>query len=98
VVNVTEGPVVTTFEFEPAPGTKSSKIVNISNDLARMLKSESIRVIPALPGKVTVGIEIPSEKRRVIRFGDIAKKLKSGGKELILPRSFRGRYLWRAGH
>src|SRR5881396_3249900 len=59
ITNITVGPVVTTLEYEPTAGTKAAKIVSIANDIARMLRAKSVRVIPALPGKNTVGIEIP---------------------------------------
>src|SRR5207302_8500703 len=52
---------------------------------ARMLRAQSVRVIPALPGKNTVGIEIPSEQRRVIRLGDVLKNTKFRSSEVILP-------------
>src|SRR5207237_6018163 len=76
ITNITVGPVVTTLEYEPTAGTKAAKIVGIANDIARMLRAQSVRVIPALPGKNTVGIEIPSEQRRVIRLGDVLKNTK----------------------
>jgi S-DNA-T family DNA segregation ATPase FtsK/SpoIIIE len=85
ITNTTEGPVVTTLEYEPAAGTKASRIVGIANDIARMLRAQSVRVIPALPGRNTVGIEIPSEQRSIIRFGDIAKSARFRGDELTLP-------------
>jgi len=85
ITNITVGPVVTTLEYEPAAGTKAAKIVSIANDISRMLRAQSVRVIPALPGKNTVGIEIPSEQRRVIRLGDVLKSTKYRSSEVILP-------------
>jgi S-DNA-T family DNA segregation ATPase FtsK/SpoIIIE len=85
ITNVTVGPVVTTLEYEPTAGTKASKIVGVANDIARMLRAQSVRVIPAIPGKNTVGIEIPSEQRRVIRLGDVLKSPKYRSSEMILP-------------
>src|SRR3989440_1060070 len=85
ITNITVGPVVTTLEYEPTAGTKAAKIVNIANDIARMLRAQSVRVIPALPGKNTVGIEIPSEQRKVIRFGDVVKSARFRADELVLP-------------
>ena len=85
ITNVTEGPVVTTLEYEPGAGTKASRIVSIANDIARMLRAQSVRVIPALPGKNTVGIEIPSEQRSIIRFGDVVKSARFRADELVLP-------------
>ena len=63
----------------------AAKIVSIANDIARILRAQSVRVIPALPGKNTVGIEIPSEQRRVIRLGDVLKSPKYRSSEMILP-------------
>src|SRR2546422_8291197 len=85
ITNITVGPVVTTLEYEPASGTKAAKIVSIANDIARILRAQSVRVSPALPGKNTVGIEIPSEQRRVIRLGDVLKSPKYRSSEVILP-------------
>jgi len=85
ITNTTEGPVVTTLEYEPGAGTKAARIVSIANDIARMLRAQSVRVIPALPGKNTVGIEIPSEQRSIIRFGDVVKSARFRSEELTLP-------------
>jgi S-DNA-T family DNA segregation ATPase FtsK/SpoIIIE len=85
ITNTTEGPVVTTLEYEPGAGTKAARIVSIANDIARMLRAQSVRVIPALPGKNTVGIEIPSEQRSIIRFGDVVKSARFRSDELTLP-------------
>ncbi len=85
ITNITVGPVVTTLEYEPTAGTKGAKIVSIANDIARMLRARSVRVITALPGKNTVGIEIPSEQRRVIRLGDVLKSTKYRSSEVTLP-------------
>ena len=59
---INNGPVVSLYEFEPAPGVKVSKIINLSEDLARNTSSTSARV-SVIPGKNTVGIEIPNEAR-----------------------------------
>ena len=85
VSDVTEGPVVTTMEFEPAPGTKSSKIVALGEDLARLLSAESLRVVPTIPGRATVGFEIPNHQRRIIRFGNVLKDFKKESKGMALP-------------
>ena len=85
VTNTTEGPVVTTLEYEPGAGTKAARIVSIANDIARMLRAQSVRVIPALPGKNTVGIEIPSEQRSIIRFGDVVRSARFRTEALTLP-------------
>lgn len=73
VVAVIPGPVVTRFELEPAPGLKASKITNLSTDLARALSVSSVRVIEVLPGKSTVGIEIPNERREMVRLSEVLR-------------------------
>jgi S-DNA-T family DNA segregation ATPase FtsK/SpoIIIE len=81
---MTEGPVVSTLEFEPAPGTKVSKIVSLGEDLARLLKAQSLRVIAPVPGKSTVGFEVPNKSRKDIPFGNLidSKQFKSRGMAL----------------
>ncbi len=70
VVNYNSGPVVTLFEFIPAAGVKTSKIVGLSDDIARAMSSISTR-IAAQPGKTSVGIEIPNQKREAVLLGDL---------------------------
>jgi S-DNA-T family DNA segregation ATPase FtsK/SpoIIIE len=62
--------VITVFEFQPAPGVKVSQIVNLQDDLALALKAESVR-IDRLPGRSTLGIEVPNEEREVIFLGSL---------------------------
>ena len=71
VVAVHPGPVVTRFELEPAPGVKSSKISNLSRDLARSLSVMSVRVIEVIPGKTTIGLEIPNEQREIVYLSEV---------------------------
>jgi DNA segregation ATPase FtsK/SpoIIIE, S-DNA-T family len=68
VVAVQPGPVITRFEIQPAAGVKVSRITNLAKDLARSLAVISVRVVEVIPGKTTVGIEIPNEQREMIRF------------------------------
>lgn len=70
VKQISPGPVVTTFEFKPDPGVKYSRITSLVDDLCLGLKAESIR-IDRIPGKSTVGIEVPNEKREVIRLREV---------------------------
>ena len=65
VLQIHPGPLVTTFEFKPDPGVKYSRITNLAEDLCLALKAESIR-IDRVPGKNTVGIEVPNPERRII--------------------------------
>jgi len=71
VVTVTPGPVITTFEYAPAPGVKINKIVNLSDDLALTLRATSIRIVAPIPGKAAIGIEIPNTERETVRFKEI---------------------------
>ena len=66
VVRVHPGPVITMYEFEPAPGIKVNRIVNLNNDLAMALRAISIRIIAPLPGKSVVGIEVPNPDRETV--------------------------------
>ncbi|MGK2940320.1 MAG: DNA translocase FtsK [Immundisolibacter sp.] len=68
VVEVHPGPVVTRFEIDLAAGVKVSQVTGLSKDLARSLSVVSVRVVEVIPGKSTVGIEIPNEQRELIRF------------------------------
>ena len=70
IVNYKSGPVVTLFEFVPAAGVKTSKIVGLSEDIARAMSSISTR-IATQPGKTSVGIEIPNQKRESVLLGDL---------------------------
>jgi S-DNA-T family DNA segregation ATPase FtsK/SpoIIIE len=65
---ISPGPVITVYEFQPAPGVKVSQIINLQDDLALALKAESVR-IERLPGRSTLGIEVPNRDRAVIRLG-----------------------------
>lgn len=67
-LSVTPGPVVTQYEFVPSAGIKISKIAALSDDIAMALKARGIRIIAPIPGKGTVGIEIPNQKPSVVRF------------------------------
>ena len=73
VVAVMPGPVITRFEIQPAAGTKASKITGLARDLARSMSVVSVRVVEVIPGKSTIGIEIPNEKREIINFQEIMK-------------------------
>ncbi len=73
VVAVQPGPVITRYELQPAAGIKVSQITNLAKDLARSLSAISVRVVEVIPGKTTVGIEIPNEEREVVRLVDNLK-------------------------
>jgi len=72
VVSIHYGPVVSMFEYKPAPGVKISKIVNLQDDIALVMKAGSVRVVAPIPGKDTVGIELPNDERETVYFSEIA--------------------------
>ena len=71
VVEVRPGPVITVYEFEPAPGVKVSRIVNLADDLALALSALSIRIVAPIPGKAVVGIEVPNAVRETVYLKEI---------------------------
>lgn len=68
VVSVHQGPVITRFELDPAPGIKAATITGLAKDLARALSTVSVRVVENIPGKSYIGIEIPNESREIVRL------------------------------
>ena len=73
IVGFSSGPIVTLFEFVPNAGIKSSKVIGLSDDIARAMSSISAR-ISTQPGKTSLGIEIPNSKREGVLFGDLIKE------------------------
>ena len=71
VVAVSPGPVVTTYEYEPAPGVKINKVANLSDDLALALRATSIRIVAPIPGKAAIGIEVPNAVREMVKFKEV---------------------------
>jgi DNA segregation ATPase FtsK/SpoIIIE-like protein len=84
VVNIITGPVVTLFEFQPAPGIKLSKITSLTNDLTMALKALTVRIVAPIPGKSVVGIEIPNEKRQIVFFKEIINSSSYENSESLL--------------
>jgi S-DNA-T family DNA segregation ATPase FtsK/SpoIIIE len=74
VVRYHPGPVVTRFEFEPAPGVKLSKILSLADDLAMRMRAHKIRIEAPLPGKGLIGIEVPNERRRIVTFKEMVDR------------------------
>jgi S-DNA-T family DNA segregation ATPase FtsK/SpoIIIE len=85
VTRISPGPVVTTFEFKPDPGVKYSRITGLVDDLCLGLKAESVR-IDRIPGKSTVGIEVPNTQRETIRLREVieAKEFREARSRLTL--------------
>ena len=71
ISRVNPGPIVTLYEFEPAPGIKISRILNLQDDLAMVLRAMSVRIIAPIPGKGAVGIEIPNEHRETVYLKEL---------------------------
>ena len=84
IKKVSQGPVVTLNEFEPAAGIKVSKIINLSDDIARNTSSESAR-IATIPGSNTVGIELPNPSRENVYLSEILNNADFKKKEIKLP-------------
>ncbi|HEY0715836.1 MAG TPA: DNA translocase FtsK, partial [Polyangia bacterium] len=73
------GPVVTMYEFAPAPGTRTGKIAQLENDLAMALEAQAVRIVAPIPGKAVVGVEVPNKSRQTVYL-----------KEILSDDSFRG--------
>ncbi|MGE0551682.1 MAG: DNA translocase FtsK 4TM domain-containing protein, partial [Kofleriaceae bacterium] len=71
VVAIRPGPVVTMYEFAPAPGTRVNKIVNLTDDLALALEALRVRIVAPIPGKAAVGIEVPNKTREKVFLKEI---------------------------
>ena len=84
IKKISNGPVVTLNEFEPAPGVKVSKIINLSEDIARNTSSESAR-ISTIPGSSTIGIELPKLTRENVYLSEIISSTNFSKKEIKLP-------------
>ncbi len=85
VVAVQQGPVITRFELELAPGIKVSQLTSLSKDLARSFLVISIRVVEVIAGKSTVGIEIPNKHREMVSFYDVLNSKHYTESKFILP-------------
>ncbi len=84
IKKISRGPVVTLNEFEPAAGVKVSKIINLSEDIARNTSSESAR-IATIPGSNTIGIELPNTYRENVYLSEIVSSNSFSGKQIKLP-------------
>lgn len=84
-VSVTPGPVVTLYELVPATGVKVSKITSLSNDLALAMQARGIRIEAPIPGKGTVGVEIPNNKPQIVTIRSILNSEKFRDSKFALP-------------
>ncbi|MCF8034383.1 MAG: DNA translocase FtsK 4TM domain-containing protein [Desulfarculaceae bacterium] len=71
VREVAPGPVVTRYEFKPAPGVKISKVAGLADDLAMVMRAKSIRIVAPIPGKAVIGIEIPNPTREMVALREL---------------------------
>ncbi len=85
IVEICPGPVITMFEFSPAPGVKISKIARLSDDLAMALAALSVRIVAPIPGKGVVGIEVPNPTREMVWLKEIIADDVFQGNEMQLP-------------
>ncbi len=86
IKDICPGPVITVFEFSPAPGVKISKIANLADDLAMALAALSVRIVAPIPGKGVVGIEVPNPSREIVYMKEIiADKVFYENKKMTLP-------------
>ena len=79
------GPIITRFEFKPAPGIKVNQVVNLSDDLALALSAKRIRIIAPVPGKAAIGVEIPNRNPLTVYLKDIVSDKAFTASKAILP-------------
>ncbi len=84
IVSVRPGPVVTMYELEPAPGLKASRVIGLSDDIARSMAALSARV-STVPGRSVIGIELPNENREMVSFREILASRDFGDSNMSLP-------------
>ena len=85
VVEISTGPVITMFELHVAPGVKVNHITSLDNDIARALKVLCIRVVSPIPGKDTVGIEVPNSSKEIVRLRELMGLSQSALGKMTLP-------------
>lgn len=84
-IRATIGPTVTLYEIVPAPGVKISKIKNLEDDIALSLAALGIRIIAPIPGKGTIGIEVPNKKKQIVSFKEVVTTDKFQQSKMALP-------------
>jgi DNA segregation ATPase FtsK/SpoIIIE, S-DNA-T family len=96
IVGTVTGPHVSRYELRLAPGTKVSKITQLKDDLAYALASTDIRILAPIPGKQAVGVEVPNQRRRLVRLGDIYGGRPQGASPLVawLGKDISGSAVW----
>jgi DNA segregation ATPase FtsK/SpoIIIE, S-DNA-T family len=96
MVGTVTGPHVSRYELKLAPGTKVAKITQLKDDLAYALASTDIRILAPIPGKQAVGVEVPNQRRRLVRLGDIYGGRPQGSSPLVawLGKDISGSAVW----
>ncbi|MEE9437728.1 MAG: DNA translocase FtsK [Saprospiraceae bacterium] len=84
-IRATIGPTVTLYEIVPAPGVKISKIKNLEDDIALSLAALGIRIIAPIPGKGTIGIEVPNKKKQIVSLREMLESEKFQNTKMALP-------------
>nr|MBS0036828.1 DNA translocase FtsK [Saprospiraceae bacterium] len=84
-IRATIGPTVTLYEIVPAPGVRISKIKNLEDDIALSLAALGIRIIAPIPGKGTIGIEVPNKKKQIVSLKEIIRSEKFKNTKMLLP-------------
>ena len=85
VVTVMRGPVITMYELSLAPGTKVSKVESLSDDLAIALKAPNVRIVAPLPGRNTIGVEVPNTEREVIGIRELMAEMGKKAANYAIP-------------
>ena len=85
VVEIDTGPVITMYELALAPGLKVSTITSLTNDIMRSLMAESIRIVAPVPGKNTVGIEVPNQQKEKVRFKELLQLAPEAMSKMTMP-------------
>jgi DNA segregation ATPase FtsK/SpoIIIE, S-DNA-T family len=85
VVQIDTGPVITQFEIELEAGLRVSKIISLADDLAIALAVPSVRIVAPIPGKTTVGIEVPNDRRNIVKLGEVIAGVSARGESLRIP-------------
>ena len=85
VVEIDTGPVITMYELALAPGLKVSTITSLTNDIMRSLMAESIRIVAPVPGKNTVGIEVPNQQKEKVRFKELLQLAPEAMNKMVMP-------------
>jgi len=96
IVGTVIGPHVSRYELRLAPGTKVAKVTQLKDDLAYALASTDIRILAPIPGKQAIGVEVPNQRRRLVRLGDIYQGRPESGSPIVgwLGKDIAGHAVW----